>query len=198
MSTPLTDRINSLTSQANAATGASDTTLSDAVETLIDGYGQGGQTVSSWQKIYETTVEVSTTSTSAATVATISTGHPEIWTSDKWFFVTVTDTAGKRQGYFYKSENLFFTVHPANGSQADSSTGFLRFVINYDTEGTFNNNMYQGTVGYGVFPDTVYPNGDIRIRRRYSNTISLTIDGTYRIEVYVLNTANGLPIISQT
>lgn len=42
MSTPLTDRINSLTSQANEATGVSDTTLSDAVETLIAGYGQGG------------------------------------------------------------------------------------------------------------------------------------------------------------
>lgn len=39
MSTPLTDRINSLTSQANAVTGASDTTLSDAVESLIAGYG---------------------------------------------------------------------------------------------------------------------------------------------------------------
>lgn len=39
MSTPLTDRINLLTSQANAATGASDTTLSDAIETLIAGYG---------------------------------------------------------------------------------------------------------------------------------------------------------------
>lgn len=195
MSTPLTDRINSLTSRANAATGASDTTLSDAVETLIDGYGQGGQTSSSWQKIYETTVEVSTTSTSVATVATISTGHPEIWTSNKWLFVTVTDTAGKRPGYFYKSENLFFTVHPANGSQADSSTGFLRFVINYDAEGKFNNQPNQA---YGVWPDTVYSNGDIRIRRRYGNTISLTIDGTYRIEVYVLNTANGLPVISQT
>lgn len=41
MSTPLTDRINLLTSQANAVTGASDTTLSDAVNTLIEGYGGG-------------------------------------------------------------------------------------------------------------------------------------------------------------
>lgn len=40
MSTPLTDRITALTSQANAVTGASDTTLADAVGTLISGYGQ--------------------------------------------------------------------------------------------------------------------------------------------------------------
>ena len=44
MSTPLTDRINSLKTQANAKTGASDTTLSAAVATLIAGYGSGGIT----------------------------------------------------------------------------------------------------------------------------------------------------------
>lgn len=38
MSTPLTDRITALTAQANATTGASDTTLTDAVERLIAGY----------------------------------------------------------------------------------------------------------------------------------------------------------------
>lgn len=38
MSTPLTDRINALTASANATTGASDTTLTDAVGRLIDGY----------------------------------------------------------------------------------------------------------------------------------------------------------------
>lgn len=42
MATPLTDAINALTTYANETTGASDTNLSDAVETLVDGYGQGG------------------------------------------------------------------------------------------------------------------------------------------------------------
>lgn len=40
--TPLTDAINALTTYANTVTGASDTTLSDAVATLADGYGGGG------------------------------------------------------------------------------------------------------------------------------------------------------------
>lgn len=40
MSTPLTDRITGLTAQANAVTGASDTTLTDAVGTLIAGFGK--------------------------------------------------------------------------------------------------------------------------------------------------------------
>lgn len=41
MSTPLTDNINALTAYANETTGASDTTLSDAVGRLCDGYGGG-------------------------------------------------------------------------------------------------------------------------------------------------------------
>lgn len=42
MSQPLTDAITALTTYANGVTGASDTTLSDAVSTLADGYGGGG------------------------------------------------------------------------------------------------------------------------------------------------------------
>ena len=42
MSKPLTDSINALTRYANSVTGASDTTLSEAVATLASGYGQGG------------------------------------------------------------------------------------------------------------------------------------------------------------
>ena len=42
MATPLTDAINALTTYANSVTGESDTTLSDAVYSLANGYGQGG------------------------------------------------------------------------------------------------------------------------------------------------------------
>lgn len=41
MPTPLTDAITALTTYANTVTGASDTTLSDAVATLASGYGGG-------------------------------------------------------------------------------------------------------------------------------------------------------------
>ena len=42
MATPLTDGINALTAYANETTGASDTTLSDAVGRLCEGYGGDG------------------------------------------------------------------------------------------------------------------------------------------------------------
>lgn len=55
MSTPLTDKINALTAYANEITGESDTTLSEAVHTLADGYGQGGGD-SIWASIVDHTV----------------------------------------------------------------------------------------------------------------------------------------------
>lgn len=48
MSTPLTDGINALTAYANEVTGAEDTTLSDAVGRLCEGYG-GSDTL--WKTI---------------------------------------------------------------------------------------------------------------------------------------------------
>lgn len=42
MATPLTDAINALTTYANSVTGQSDTSLSDAVDSLVAGYGGGG------------------------------------------------------------------------------------------------------------------------------------------------------------
>lgn len=45
MTQPLTDAINALTRYANEVTGQSDTSLSDAVRTLCDGYGGSGFSV---------------------------------------------------------------------------------------------------------------------------------------------------------
>ena len=42
--TPLTDAINALTTYANETTGKNDTNLSDAIGSLVDGYGGGGIT----------------------------------------------------------------------------------------------------------------------------------------------------------
>ena len=65
MSTPLTDGINALTAYANETTGASDTTLSDAVGTLAAGYGG--------VKVYSGTYTPSSDS-SSATIDTGATG----------------------------------------------------------------------------------------------------------------------------
>lgn len=57
MSTPLTDSINALTAYANETTGKQDTTLSDAVGSLVEGYGRVGLVKSEYMASY--TVETS-------------------------------------------------------------------------------------------------------------------------------------------
>ena len=113
MSTPLTDRINALTSQANAVTGASDTTLSDAVGTLIAGFGKPEL----WKTV---TLEEDHTSPS--------TGNPVYWRSffdiseqdilDGYIFLVVTSNndgyLNKRMSY-YMGNGIYFADVLADG-----------------------------------------------------------------------------------
>ncbi len=152
---------------------------------------------SSWTKVAETSYQVSTTSTSAATVATWETGHSEIWTSDKWVYVRVRDTAGKRSGYFYGSDQFYMNQLPINGDSTTTSSNYsIRYVWRYTANGTIGIYTSVGTTGYGVFTDTIYKDGRIRVRQRYNSTNSLTIDGTYKVEIYLLNTPDGVPIFN--
>ena len=189
MATPLTDSINALTTYANEVTGGSDTNLSDAVHTLASGYGGGG--ASSWTKVAETSYQVSTTSTTSTVVAMWETGHSEILTTEKILYVRIRDTAGKRTGYFYGSDNFFINVQP---NTEYNNTG-IRNAHRYTTGQIFVSYGTGGTIGYGVYVDTVYSDGRIRIRERYSSTNSYTIDGTYKVEVYLLAPPTGAPII---
>ena len=84
MSTPLTDRIEALTAQANAVTGESDTTLTDAVGTLTAGFGKP---------------ELWKTVTLAEDHTSQSTGNPVYWRS--FFDISEDDILN---GYVYFCE----------------------------------------------------------------------------------------------
>ena len=188
MATPLTDSINALTAYANEVTGGSDTNLSDAVHTLASGYGGG---TSSWTKVAETSYTIENfTSTSATTHATWATGHSELWTNSKWVYVRIRDTAGKRAGYFYGSDQFFLVDSTTTTSTVTNG----RFSLRYATSGIYGAIATSTTTGYGVYADTLYSDGSIRIRKRYNSLHSNEIDGTYKVEVYLLDPAGGVPI----
>lgn len=161
----------------------------------LTGTNSGGGGDSAWTKVAETSYQVSTTSTSATTVATWATGDSSIWTSDKWVYVRIRDTLGKRAGYFYGSDNFFYNTQPVNGGGGSSVVSSLRTCISYvSATSGFYAYSGTGTTGYGVFADTIYSDGRIRIRSRYNTANSRTIDGTYKVEVYLLDPAGGVPI----
>lgn len=163
--------------------------------TITTGTSSGGGGASSWTKVCETSYQVSTTSTSAATVDTWVTGHSELWTSSKWVYVRIRDTAGKRNDYFYGSDQVFYNVNVVNGTSETSATAALRISTRYSNN-AFATSSATGTTGYGVYADTLYSDGRIRIRRRYNSGASLTINGTYKVEVYLLNTPDGVAIFN--
>ena len=161
--------------------------------TIATGTNSGGGGASAWTKIYENTYSVSTTSTSAGTVATISTGVSDLWTSAKWVYVRVRDTVGKRNDYFYGTDNFICNLNPVNGTTATTTTAVIRNLIRYSND-QFAITHYTGTSAYGVYADTVYSDGRVRIRRKYNASISLTINSTYKVEIYLLDTPDGVPI----
>ena len=155
------------------------------------GGGSGGD--SAWTKVAETSYQVSTTSTSVATVATWETGDSSIWTSDKWVYVRIRDTEGKRNWYFYGTDTFFYNVNPINDTAYNNVAHAIRITKRYKDDLVCTTATNSST-GYGVYPDTIYNNGNIRIRKRYNSTNSLTVDGTYKVEVYLLDPAGGVPI----
>lgn len=165
-----------------------------ASDDSADGYSEvtvnvPSSAASSWTKVAETSYQISTTSTSVSTVATWETGHSEIWTTEKIVYVRVRDTAGQRAGYFYGSDNFFTGTF----LETANSSG-VRSIIYTNSSGVYGKSVNNSTSGYGVYADTIYDNGSLRIRQRYHSNNSLTINGTYKVEVYLLDMPTGAPI----
>ena len=177
---------------ANGTYSASDDSADGYSSVTVNVPTGGG--ASSWTKVAETSYQVSTTNTATTDVATWETGHSEIWTSSKWVYIRIRDTAGKRAGYFYGSDQFFMNANPVNESASTSISAAARFYSRYTTYGQFSLFANNGANGYGVYADILYTDGRVRIRSKYSSASSSTIDGTYKVEVYLLDPPTGAPI----
>lgn len=132
--------------------------------------------------------EVSTTSTSATRVGNVSLPL-DAWTSDKILYVRVRDKAGARVGYFVESDTFF-----TNNTKA---TVGVRIIISRAEGNPPLGKMSTGTgsTGYGVFAQSTGKTQTdfiVNIDSRYNSTWSLTIDGTYVVEVYLLDWPDGI------
>lgn len=171
-----------LTSVANAIRAKGGTSASLAFPA---GFVSAIGNIPGWKKLYGTTATLNTTSTSATKVVDIDTAG--IWTSSKIIYVRVRDSAGKRSGYFYGTDNFLINFNPQSGATSTYNFSF-RQLYNYNGS-SWGGGVTTGAIGYGVFAAYVDPaNGKgIRINVRYNTSSSLTINGTYSIEVYSLD-----------
>lgn len=144
---------------------------------------------SSYKLIASKEVTVSTTSTSAASCTTLALGSSN-YNGDKIIYVKVRDKAGKRAGYFYGSDAFFFNYQAKNGSTS-AITYAARSCHRYSSSGVWGSYNGATTTCYGVYGYSITSDGTLNIYQRYNSNYSLTINGTYVIEAFVLNTDDG-------
>lgn len=156
---------------------------------LITGTNPGGGGSSAWTHIAGKEFDVNTTSTSAASVGTISCGTV-IADKTKIIYVRVRDKAGKRAGYHAGTDAFFMNYNKANGS---TSAFAVPAVLCYRYT---SSSAWAGTAGqYGVYGYSISNSGVVTIRRRYNSNYSLTINGTFAVDVFTLEYPTGYPDI---
>lgn len=156
--------------------------------TITDVSGGG---TSPWTKVgttWELTVS-NYTSTTASAVGSKVFGS-SIYAKDKIVWVRIRDKAGKRKGYFIGSDVFIINPYPANGATTTVSS-MARMNHRYSSAGAFA----QTANSYGVYAYSISSGGNLTIRACYNASNSLTIDGTYLIDVFTLDYPTGYPSI---
>jgi hypothetical protein len=137
-----------------------------------------------YTKLAEQDFTVITSSTTQTDVGTIACGS-EAFTSDKMLYVRIRDKAGKRPGYFLGVDQLYVNINSANHTNGTivPSTSLL----GYDSNGTFKST----TTRNGVFSNQLSSDGKLTITAKYNSSYG-AIDGTYHVEVYLLDWPDGV------
>lgn len=152
----------------------------------------GGGGGSSYTLLHSEEIAASTTSTTATDLTTI-TIDDEGCTGDKTLLVRIRDKAGPRTGYFYGSYNYLLNDLAANGT----GSGYAKFLTNaigFDSNNKAKLGQAAGGSGSGVFTSNLnVGTKKITIRTKYDSTYG-TIDGTFIVEVYLLDTPDGNPL----
>ena len=150
----------------------------------ITGTNSGGGG-SNWTLLGRGTLNVNTTSTSAASAGTIACGSGA-YTANDIIYVRIRGQSGKRSGYFYGSDAIFCNHQKANGSTSTFSAPAVEY-IRVSSEGNYTT----ATGSYGVYGYSINSSGTVTIRRRYNSTNTLTINDSFDVEVYKLTLPNN-------
>ena len=173
---------------AEEADVASGKTFIKADGSIGTGSASGGGG-SNYTLVHEMDVTANTTSTSATSLTTYT--NTQLWTTDKIVYVRIRDKAGKRAGYFYGSDTYFMNYNKANGSTSAITTA-ARLIHRYSTSSQWGTYVGATTTGYGLYGYDINSSGRLRIYTRYNSNYSLTINGTYHVEIYLLDWPDGV------
>lgn len=144
--------------------------------------GGGG---SSYTLLAEQDFEVSTTSTSTDTVGSIT--LQDFFTSANLLYIRIRDKAGKRADHYYGSDIFISNAGPASG-KTWSITGGMATWYKLDSSLAWGATSNSTNNAKGIFPGSDISNvGKMSIKVAYNSISTLTIDGTFHVEVYALD-----------
>lgn len=158
------------------------------------GTNSGGGGGSNWTLLTSKEFTINQTSTSNTSIGNIDLTLADYSDVNTVLWVHIRDKAGKRNGYYYGSDALFFHFQLANGS-TNSLT--VRPVITFTVS---SSGSYSGAAtAYGVYPYRLYytqSNHYVQIYARYSSSSTLTINGTFKCDVYKLTMPTGVSLFT--
>lgn len=152
----------------------------------VDVSGGGGSSNITLLKSEE--ANVSTTSTSTINVSTLACGA-DAWTDNDIIWVHIRDKAGARNGYFFGSDSFFINARKANNESIQCEDCGI-CVLRYNSSASFVSYNRKS----GVFATIIEVGGNVKVQAIYSSSNSLTIDGTFKIEVYKISLPNGVTL----
>lgn len=176
-------------SETKTANGTYDVT--NLAQIVVNVSGGGG---SNWTLLASTEYTVNTTSTSNTSVGDITLNLSDYNDYQTILWVHIRDKAGKRTGYFYGSDTMFFHYQLATGNTNSLST---RPVAVFRASSATAYSL--ATSAYGLFAYRLYYTSSahyVQIYSRYSNSSSGTINGTYKCDVYKLTMPSGMTLFA--
>lgn len=166
-----------LIDNANQATGSADSTLTDAIASLIKGYGGGGESFP--QKFYETDFVMDESITANGTICTINTGLSDtsVTNDNELVFAVITCTPSATPTTKWVKKLIQF-ISPNQGSIQSPPFGFFVEVL------TNQNELRKPfTSGVGAYMTTVATDlSSITINARFNMTPPAV--GNYHLELY--------------
>ena len=139
------------------------------------------------------TVELSCTNTAWALLETLDVGTDVFF--DGVVYVKIRDTGGRRSGYFYGSDSIIFNIRYINNVSTMTAAAISNCVGWYASNSNLVTSKDNTTITeqayYGLRAARAYAGGTLEIWGRYSSSYSKTIEGTYRVDVYLLPYPGG-------
>lgn len=140
---------------------------------------------SSYELLASKEFSVSQSENGTITVGTINCGA-SAYTSYKPIYVRVIDKAGKRNGYFFMSQ-----AHIYQFITSENTGGALSNIFNLMYK--YQNNAFFTASGFnGIYVSDVSSSGVVTIKSKKNGSMSGDIDGTYLVNVYLLDYPDGV------